>query len=102
MLGALVAVGAGAGCYVPHFLVWLFKPDQITRSVKAEYDLKAECLVIVPYAGTDILFTYPTVPIEVSQELVYAIVRDLGGASRRWSTRSRWCVGRNPRSSGRT
>lgn len=79
VLGALLAVGAGAGCYVPHFLVWLFKPDQITRSVKAEYDLKAERLVIVPYAGTDILFTYPTVPIEVSQELVYAIARDLGG-----------------------
>ena len=79
VLGALVAAGMSAGCYVPHFLVWLFKPDQITRSVKAEYDLRAERLLIVPYAGTDILFTYPTAPIEISQELVYAIARNLEG-----------------------
>ena len=79
--GALVVLGAvlasSAGCYVPHFLVWLLGPREITKTVKSEYDLKAERLIIVCYAGTDILFAYPTVPLEISQELVYAIARDL-------------------------
>jgi hypothetical protein len=75
---AVLALTAG-GCYVPHFFVWLFKPDKMTTPVKEEYHLEAERLVILPYAGTDILFTYPAVPVEISQELVYAIVRDLGG-----------------------
>jgi len=75
-----VALGlASAGCYVPHFLVWLLGPEKITTLVKEEYRLEAERLVILPYAGTDILFTYPAVPVELSQELVYAIVRDLKG-----------------------
>ncbi len=77
---AVVALGlASAGCYAPHFFVWLFKPDKIMTPVKEEYHLEAERLVILPYAGTDILFTYPAVPLEISQELVYAIVRNLGG-----------------------
>jgi len=59
--------------------VWLFKPDKIMTPVKEEYHLEAERLVILPYAGTDILFTYPAVPLEISQEIVYAIARDLGG-----------------------
>jgi hypothetical protein len=79
VLMGLVAAGSSAGCYVPHFLVWLFKPDKITKSVKEEYHLEADRLVIVPYVGTDILFTYPAAPIEVSGELVNAIARDLKG-----------------------
>ena len=70
---------ASSGCYLPHFFVWLFKPEKFTKAVKAEYSLRAERLVIVPYAGTDILFTYPTVPIEVSRELIYQITQNLGG-----------------------
>jgi hypothetical protein len=57
------------GCYLPHFLVWLTKPEE-KKTIKAEYALESERLVIVCYAGTDILFTYPTAPLEISRDLV--------------------------------
>jgi len=69
---------AASGCYVPHFLVWLLGPQKITKEVEAEHHLESERLVIVPYAGTDVLFTYPTVPIEISQALVNEVGKNLG------------------------
>jgi len=43
------------------------------KEVKAEYPLESARLVIVPYAGTDVLFTYPMAPIEIGQALVNEI-----------------------------
>jgi len=64
---------AASGCYLPHFAVWLFGPRKIMKEVKAEYPLESARLVIVPYAGTDVLFTYPMAPIEIGQALVNEI-----------------------------
>ncbi|MGB2937104.1 MAG: hypothetical protein WBD05_02730 [Phycisphaerae bacterium] len=68
---------AASGCYLPHLGVWLFGPRKITKEVKAEHRLESERLVIVPYAGTDVLFTYPMAPIEISQALVNEIGQNL-------------------------
>ena len=60
-----------SGCEIPaQFVSWLIAPRHPKKMVQAEYELTAERLVIVLYAGTDILFTYPATPIEVSQDLV--------------------------------
>ncbi|KPK50998.1 MAG: hypothetical protein AMK72_00900 [Planctomycetes bacterium SM23_25] len=76
MAAVLVALALTAsGCQVPvQFLVWAFAPRHPKKTIKAEYDLRAERLAIVPYAGTDILFTYPAAPIEVSRDLVNELV----------------------------
>jgi hypothetical protein len=74
----LAALGA-AGCYLPHFGVWLFAPRHPTKTVKAEYVLAAERLVVVPYAGTETLFNYSMAPLEVSAEIVNRIVANLHG-----------------------
>jgi hypothetical protein len=71
----LVAVGAAGacGCHLPHFFVWLFADRHPTVKVEAEYELEAERLVIIPYAGTDILFTYSEVPVEIAADLINQI-----------------------------
>jgi len=61
-----------AGCEVPAmFVSWLIAPRHPKKTVEAEYDLVSERLAIVPYAGTDILFTYPAASIEVSRDIVH-------------------------------
>jgi len=73
-LALALAVAAG-GCEVPAmFVSWLIAPRHPKKTVQAEYDLTAERLAIVPYAGTDILFTYPAAPIEVSRDLVHELM----------------------------
>jgi hypothetical protein len=77
VLAGLVAAGSSAGCQ--WLFAWAVAPRHPMQTVKAEYNLEAERLVIIPYVGTDILFTYPAAPLEVGGELVNAIVRDLRG-----------------------
>jgi len=77
VLMGLVAAGSSTGCQ--WLFAWAVAPRHPTQTVKAEYNLEAERLVIVPYVGTDTLFTYPAAPLEVSGELVSAIARDLKG-----------------------
>jgi hypothetical protein len=74
-LGAF-ALGAG-GCYAGHFLSWMIAPRHPTKKVAAEYALDADRLVIVTYAGTDILFSYPTAPLEVSRDIVNELLVNL-------------------------
>jgi len=81
---ALLALGGGAvalaaaGCQIPgQFLSWAVAPRHPKKIIAAEYPLEAERLVIVPYVGTDVLFSYPTAPLEVSRDLVNEIVRNL-------------------------
>jgi len=76
MLVGAMALGLG-GCYVPHFLVWLFGERHPKETIKAEYPLEAERLVIVVYAGTDVLFSDPTAPVEISGNMVNEIARNL-------------------------
>lgn len=72
----LVALAAG-GCWtLGQAYVGLVKPKE-WRDIPKEHELRAERLVIVPYAGTDIRFSYPTVPLEVSLQISYAIARYL-------------------------
>jgi hypothetical protein len=74
---ALATALAAGGC---HWLfAWAFAPRHPKQTVKAEYVLKADRLVIVPYAGTEILFNDPTAPIEVSMGLVNEILANLPG-----------------------
>jgi hypothetical protein len=75
LLGLLVAAVAG-GCYLGHLLVAVTKPDE-RKEIKAEYNLEADTLAIVCYCGTDILFMNPTVPIEVSNDLVSEVLTHL-------------------------
>ncbi len=75
LLAALTALTAG-GCYLGHFWVALTKPREY-KTIEAEHRFDAKKLVIVPYAGTDILFSYPTATIEISREIVYAATRHL-------------------------
>jgi hypothetical protein len=79
-LVGLVALGALAACGCPpaNLFAWMFAPRHPKEMVKAEYPLKAERLVIVTYAGTEILFDDPTAPLEVSSDLVNEILRSLG------------------------
>jgi len=82
--GAMLAILVGlsgwltCGCYAGHFFAWLVAPRHPQQTVKAEYPLEAECLVIIPYAGTDILFNDPTAPVEVSRDFISAIIQNLG------------------------
>jgi hypothetical protein len=52
-------------------------PRHPKETVKAEYALKAERLVIVTYAGAEILFDDPTAPLEVSYDITNEILRSL-------------------------
>lgn len=74
LLLATIALSS-SGCYFKHLMSALFYPKNPTRTVQAEYELKADLLLILPYAGSDILFNYPTVPVEISQQIAMAIER---------------------------
>ncbi len=69
LAGVMVLAVGGCGAWIYHLIG---KPREY-EDVPAEYALEADRLVIVPYAGTDILFSYPTVSIELSHEIVYAL-----------------------------
>ena len=70
VLAVWLAVAAG-GCNIPaQFFAWMFAPRHPKKTVPAEYQLQAERLVVVPYAGTDILFHYPTAHVEVSRDVI--------------------------------
>ena len=71
---AFLALGV-CGC---HWLfAWMVAPRHPKETIKAEYPLKAERLVIVTYAGTEVLFNDPTAPLEVSQNIANEILRNL-------------------------
>jgi len=72
---SMVAAVAG-GCYLPHLWVALTKPEE-KKTIKAEHYLEAEKLAIVVYAGTDVLFMYPTVPLEISRDMVGEVFMNL-------------------------
>jgi len=81
VVAAAVALSASAaGCeYLGQFFAWGFAPRHPKKQVKAEYHLEADHLVIVPYAGTSILFEYPTASVQVAGDVRYEIARRLEG-----------------------
>ncbi len=48
------------------------------KDVPAEFDLASDRLVIVPYAGTDVLFKDPGLTVEISRDLINEMLRNLG------------------------
>ncbi|MFO8012768.1 MAG: hypothetical protein R6X20_05615 [Phycisphaerae bacterium] len=76
---ALALAVTTAGCEIlgQAIAVWI-APRHPKKTVEAEYELEAKRLVIVPYAGNDVLFEYPTAPLQVSRDLVHELVGHLG------------------------
>jgi len=74
----LVGLTAAGACGCHWLFAWAVAPRHPKKTVKAEYPLEADVLVIVPYAGTDILFNDPTVPLEISRNIVNLVVPALG------------------------
>jgi hypothetical protein len=79
-LAALIGLAAmaAAGCNLGNLFAWAFAPRHPKETIKAEFPLKSERLVIVPYARTDILFEDPTAPVEIACGMVNEIGRSLG------------------------
>jgi hypothetical protein len=76
---ALLLAAATAGCEaIGQMLVVGIADRHPTRKIEAEHHLEAERLVIVPYAGNDVLFEYPTAPLEISRDLVHELVGHVG------------------------
>jgi hypothetical protein len=70
VVALLAAAGAG-GCQ--WLIPWAVADRHPKETVKAEYNLEAERLVIVPYAGIEILFNDRMAPLEVSKDIVNQI-----------------------------
>jgi hypothetical protein len=74
-LAGLVTLGA-CGC---HWLAAYYGADRHPmRDVKAEYQLTAQRLVIIPYASTEILFSDSTLSLEIAGCMVNEILHNLG------------------------
>jgi len=75
---ALALALASAGCEaLGQLIAWPIAPRHPKKKVKAEYPLQAQRLVIVPYAGNDVLFEYPTATIQVSRDIVHELALHL-------------------------
>lgn len=81
-LALLAVAGAGvllAGCGLPNLFAYPFADRDAKESVKREHDLTANRLLILPYASNDVLFEYPTAPLDVSTFTVQEIRKHLRG-----------------------
>ncbi len=77
---ALALAASAGGCqYLGQFFAWGFAPRHPKKKIEAEYDLAAERLVIVPYAGTSVLFEYPTAGVEIGSGVRYQAAKHLKG-----------------------
>jgi len=70
-----VAACAAGGCGLPNLLVYPFAEREATRQVAHEYHLTAERLLILPFAGHDVLFEYPGAPLDISYQVIGQIQR---------------------------
>lgn len=73
----LLAFGA-AGCH-PAMLAYPFADRDAKDKVKAEHDLEADRLLILPYAAMDVEFESPGIGTEVSFEIINEIMNNLRG-----------------------
>jgi len=79
-LASLLALVALSACGCHWLFAWMVADRHPKEQIKAEYALKAERLVIVTYAGTEILFDDPTAPLEVSYNITNEILRSLSSS----------------------
>ena len=73
-----LVLGAGGCEIIGQMIAYPIAPRHPKRQVPQDYPLKAERLVILPYAGTDVMFEYPTAPLEISRDIIHEIVGHLG------------------------
>jgi hypothetical protein len=73
----LLAFGA-AGCH-PAIWAYPFADRDAKDKVKAEHDLEADRLLILPYAAMDVEFESPAIGREVSFEIINEIMDNLRG-----------------------
>jgi len=73
-VSAAVLAATAGGCQMIPFL---FAPRHPKQTIKAEYHLQAERLVVVPYVGNDVLFEFPTASIDISSAVMYQIAAHL-------------------------
>jgi len=72
---ALAAVAGTGGCWLVPYFVQDRHPKE---TIKAEYPLEADRLIIIPYASTEVLFSDPRLPLEISRDLINEIAKRLG------------------------
>jgi hypothetical protein len=73
---AVMALAGAGGC---HWLTaWMFAERHPMETIKAEYPLEADRLIIIPYASTEVLFSDPLLPLEISRDLINEIAKRLG------------------------
>jgi hypothetical protein len=75
----LAALGLLGGCGLPEALVYPFAPREAVKDVKAEYDLTAQRLLILPYLGTDAQFEFQGADLVITDRLVREIREHLRG-----------------------
>lgn len=68
-----------SGCGIPNLIAYPFAERDATRAVPAEYDLTAERLLILPYAGHDMLFESPSLGYDIGQRVASQIYDNLRG-----------------------
>jgi hypothetical protein len=79
-LASLLALVALSACGCHWLYAWMAADRHPKEQIKAEYALKAERLVIVTYAGAEILFNDATAPLEVSYNITNEILRSLSSS----------------------
>lgn len=73
-----LVVFCAAGCH-PAMWAYPFADRDAKTSVKAEHDLEADRLLILPYAAMDVEFESPAIGSEVSFEMINEITDNLRG-----------------------
>ena len=74
-----VVLLCASGCGLPNLLVYPFADREAKKQVAREHDLTAERLLILPYAGNDVLFEYPDAGRQISLQVIQQIRENLRG-----------------------
>jgi len=74
-----IVMFCASGCGVANLLVYPFAPREAKKFVEREHDLTAERLLILTYAGNDVLFEYPTAGLEISYQVIQHMSNHLKG-----------------------
>ena len=74
-----VVLACVSGCGLPNLLVYPFAPREAKKQVAREHDLTAERLLILPYAGNDVLFEHPDAGRQISLQVIQQISENLRG-----------------------
>ncbi len=75
----LAALGLLGGCGIPEAIVYPWAPREAVKDAKAEYDLTADRLLILPYLGTDAQFEFQGADLLITDRLLREIREHLRG-----------------------